>query len=143
MSARAVVRATIDAQTKPGPESDPEGLHEAALHGFLWLAELWNLAPEERVRVLGLGDPSALEAWCAHPKEIPGPEVLIRVSHLFAIHRALTTLIPDQAQVRGWLRRPNGESRFQGRSPLSMLSSSHIQDLEMVHAILNGRLNVW
>lgn len=142
MSPKEVDRDSLDSQTKARSESEPEDLHEAAFQGFLHLAELWDLTPEEGGQVLGLGEPSALEAWRAHPQWAPGAEVLIRVGHLLAVHRALTTLIPDQ-QVRAWLRRPNGEPHFQGRSPLSMLSSSHLQDLEAVHRVLNGRLNVW
>lgn len=129
--------------TKPTGKAQSETLPEAALEGFLHMVKVWGLGPEEGSRMLGLKDPTVLDAWREHPQVPPTPEVLIRTSHLLSVHRALTTLIPDSAQAKAWLRRPNGEARFKGQTPIAMMSSPSLEDLEAVHAVLNGRLNVW
>lgn len=123
--------------------SGADKLPEAALAGFLHLAQLWGLNSEEGSKLLGFEDPSVLDHWCEYPQVSPTPGVLIRISHLVSVHRALTTLIPDPAQVKAWLHHSNGEPRFKGQTPMAMLSSRSLEDLETVHAVLNGRLNVW
>lgn len=56
----------------------------------------------------------------------------VRISHLLNIHAALRTLFSNEDNVYGFMSRTNNNTFFNGRSPISIIVSGRLSDLEEV-----------
>ncbi len=93
-----------------------------ALTFFHNLMAHWGCSPAQQLRLLGCGDQTnscELERWqaCGLPHD-----VLLRISNLMAIHRALRTIFGDNPAAYGWVSRPNDAPPFAGRAALELLA---------------------
>lgn len=78
-----------------------------------------------------------------HPNPVLPDEVLVRISHLVGIWKALETSVPDHAQAVAWVKKPNGNPLLNGRPPLSHMLEKGLGSIEAIHGLLNARMNVW
>lgn len=56
----------------------------------------------------------------------------VRISHLLNIHAALRTLFSNENNVYGFMSRTNNNTFFNGRSPISIIASGRLSDLQEV-----------
>jgi hypothetical protein len=95
------------------------------LRTFLAIADLWGLSEEQRRILLGLPSRSTYHAWAKAAREHRGValdlDVLLRISAVLGIHKALQILHADEAEGIAWLRRPHAASIFGGAPPLSLM----------------------
>lgn len=90
----------------------------AAFTFFHNLMAHWGCTPDQQLHLLGCGDRTELERWQAHG--LPH-HVLLRISHLMSIHRALRAIFGDNPAAYGWISRPNDAPLFAGRAALELL----------------------
>src|ERR1700751_5771458 len=95
----------------------------AGLRAFGRIAELWHLSIAEQLTLLGLSSRSTYFKW-KKDEEVHLPrDTLERLSYVLGIYKSLQILLPDAAAADGWLRRPNSEPLFGGRSALERMLS--------------------
>lgn len=79
----------------------------SGLRTFIRISEKWQMSPEQQSSLLGCEDRRILDSWrrsdCA---DVPH-DVLIRISYVLGIYKALHTIFPNALQADGWImRRP-------------------------------------
>lgn len=111
----------------------------ALLRSFFRIAERWSLSEAEQ-RIL-LGDPSdtVWEAW----RRLGGvltPRAFQRIGYVVGIHGNLRILLANPAFSDGWLRRPNQNPLYRGRTPLELLLTGSLQQMDAVWRHLNAEV---
>lgn len=116
-------------------------LSEPALRTFFRLAEEWSLSTDEQTSLLGIPDQATLARWRQGAIDRVDDGVLVRISLLLGIYRALHTVFNDRNQANGWLGRIHVDGQFQGTSALAHMLKEGLPGLQLVHAQLNALLN--
>ena len=100
-------------------------LSRPGLLAFTAIADLWDLSEKQRLLLLGLPSRSTYHGWlrAAHGgADITLPlDILLRISGVLGIHKALQILFQTRDEGIAWLRGPHGAPVFAGRSPLALL----------------------
>lgn len=97
------------------------------LRTFLNIADAWQLSEKDRLAVLGHPSRSAYYGWVKKAQGGEdlslGVDVLLRISAVLGIYKALTILFhrPEQALI--WLRGAHRGLPFSGQAPISLLTS--------------------
>ncbi|MDC8773345.1 antitoxin Xre/MbcA/ParS toxin-binding domain-containing protein [Roseateles albus] len=97
---------------------------------FNRLADVWGLDAADRHCLLGFETPD--------PELGLSSEAQFRLSHLLNIFQILQTLLPDREAADSWIKLPNNAPIFGGRSALELMRSGRMEDLESLHAYLDG-----
>lgn len=96
------------------------------LRTFLAIADLWSLTEEQRRILLGLPSRSTYHNWARGAREhreiVLDLDVLLRISAVLGIHKALQILHSTEAAGTAWLRGPNDGPLFGGLSPLAVMT---------------------
>src|SRR5689334_2292135 len=101
----------------------------AGLRAFERIAELWRLSVAEQLILLGIHSRSTYFKWRKEPQPRLPRDTLERLSYLLGIYKALQLLLPTSQAADEWIRRPNSEPLFGGRSALDRMLSGHVVDL--------------
>jgi hypothetical protein len=109
-----------------------------ALGAFFSVADRWGLSAEEEAKILGLATPSIAKRWRGRRPVIVRLPVLVRISCVLGIFRALNSIFSDRAQADGWLRRPNAAPLFAGECALDRIQSGELGDLLLVRRYLEA-----
>jgi hypothetical protein len=112
----------------------------AARRTFLNIAVVWSLTEREQVDLLALDDHAALEQFREPRDEALPADVLLRISYLLGIYRALHILLPREAADRT-VRRPNKNALFDGNSALDLMTTRDLTDLAKVRAYYDGQID--
>ena len=118
--------------------SNDSTLGSAGLRAFANIAEAWGLTVVEQLTLLGIASRSTFFKWRRerHPR-LPA-DTLERLSYLLGIYKSLQILLPDAAAADGWVRRPNSDPLFGGRSALDRMLSGQVADLYVVRQFLDA-----
>ena len=117
-----------------------EDLAAPGLRRFRRIAGCWRLTQEEASVLPGRPDAAALQRWQeGQPADVPA-EVLLRISHVLGIHRALHVKLPYAQQADSWPRRPNQAPLFGGRLSLAIMLEGGIDALARVRGYLDATL---
>ena len=111
----------------------------AGLRAFARIAELWHLSIAEQLRLLGLQSRSTYFKWRKEPQARLPRDTLERLSYLLGIYKALQLLLPAPQAADEWIRRPNAEPLFGGRSALDRMLSGNVADLYLVRQYLDAQ----
>lgn len=119
----------------PTTKIDPDRHGPAGLRTFLNIAKLWKLSENEQMALLGVQDLAAFNDWnvCVRTNcavAIP-MEAIERIGCVLSIYGSLVTLFPEE-RTGDWLRAPNSNSVFEGRSALAIMMSDDPMDLRKV-----------
>lgn len=113
-----------------------------AMRTFMAIADLWGLAEEERLLVLGLPPRSTYFGWAKAAREhaeINLPvDTLLRISALLGIHKALRILFPTEREGIEWLRSPHMALPFGGQPPLALATAGTQDGLMAVRRFLDA-----
>lgn len=122
---------------------DPVGHGGAGLRTFLNIANAWSLSSEEQMALLGIHDHAALEDWTvrvrAHEAIAIPVDVIVRIGCVLSIYGSLVTLFPEE-RAADWLRTPNAQQIFGGRTALAVMTSGALDDLDAVVGYLLGMI---
>lgn len=117
---------------------DPARASGPALRAFASIADAWQLAPKERMAMLGLA-PSTYYAYVKRPDRARlSPDTLERISYVLGIFKALRILLPRSEARVAWLRNPNSGPGFGGSAPLAVLTGGKVANLYRVRRYLDG-----
>jgi hypothetical protein len=120
------------------PEPPIEHLGGAGLRAFVALADAWALGVPDQLKLLGLGSRSTFFKWKREANPRLPRDTLERISYLLGIYKALRILLPDEAAVNAWVRKPNDAPLFGGGSALDRMLSGQVADLYVVRQYLDA-----
>ena len=114
-----------------------------ALRAFFNIADRWHVTPEEQRGLLGWPSRSALYTWKANPDTTLSYDTLVRLSLILGIFKALQVLYPEPAFAHGWMKMPNRNALFGGRTPAEYALRGGIGALQDVRRLLDARRGGW
>lgn len=112
------------------------------LRSFVVIADLWSLAEQDRLLVLGLPSRSTYYGWVRAARD--GAEVtlpadtLLRISAVLGIHKALRILFDTDAEGVRWLREPHAALPFADQPPIALLLGGTQDGLMLVRRFLDA-----
>ena len=109
---------------------------EAGLTAFFPIAKEWGLDVKQQRILLGSPARTTFFGWKKRRRIAPPRDLLDRLSYLLGIYKALHILFSDEV-ARQWLRNPNDEPLFNGRSPLDYLLTGQLVALADVRRYLD------
>jgi len=118
--------------------SERERLSGAALRGFFAIAERWRLRDDEARELLGGISSSTYYEWKKNPERLLEVDRITRISYLIGIYKALHILYGD-ALADEWVRLPNRNAVFGGRSPLEYMMAGGLLAMQTVRRLLDAR----
>jgi len=108
------------------------------MRAFFKIARLWQLTDIEQQTLLALSS-STLSKYRANPAAAPlCSDTLERVSYILGIYKALQILVPSPDAADAWVRLPNSNPLFGGRSALDRMLSGRVGDLAAVRRYLDA-----
>lgn len=125
-------RIQMDPATQVVAPQDMDPHHRKRLSGpglrtFLSIADLWHLSEKDRLAMLGQPSRSAYYGWVKKAGDggdlTLGVDVLLRISAVLGIHKALSILFHDPDQALIWLRGAHDGVPFSGQAPLALATS--------------------
>ena len=131
------------APARPAPKLDRKRLSPVALKAFFKIAELWGLSVEDQMTLLGLTTRSTFFNWQKDPEVSVPKDTLERISYILGIYKALQILLPNDRAADGWIRRPNANPLFAGKSALDRMLSGQVADLYTVRQYLDVQRGGW
>ncbi len=143
MTATAEAELTTAAPGVLAPDAlrDPKmrgRLSPTAVRLFLRLADLWNLAVDQRRALLGDISRPTYHNWQNGKVGTLSRDQLERISLLLGIHKGLKLLFADEASAMRWFMSPNRDLPFGGRSPLDRALGGSIDDLYAVRRYIDA-----
>ena len=124
----------MSAMTQPIPAQAAQ----TAVGTVLNIMDKWSCSEKEKMALLGIGR-STLHKYQAAPGSARlTPDLLERISYLLNIHAVLRILFENPENVYGFVRMPNHNAFFNGKSPMDLLSSGLMSSLYEVHRHLDA-----
>ena len=137
------------------PEAEPIGidrrhdpvvrrrLSAPAMRTFLNVAKAWELGVEEQRALLGWAAASTYHKYKGGNVGALPYDMLIRISLVLGIYKALHILYPDDALADRWVKLPNGNPMLGGRPALSLMLEGGIDGLTQTRRLLDARRGGW
>lgn len=126
--------ALVDLNSK----AERERLSRSALSGFFRIVERWKLRDEDARELLGGLSSSAYYEWKKNPDRVLEVDRITRISYLVGIYKALHILYGDKLADE-WVRLPNGNAIFGGRTPLAYMMAGGLLAMQTVRRLLDAR----
>src|SRR3954468_1245233 len=130
----------------PAQRGDPKVRRQMsgpAMRTFLRIAEVWSLNGNEQRALLGWPPEATFYKYKAGQVAALSFDMLMRISLVIGIYKALHILYPDAALADGWVRLPNMNPLFGGRPALALMTEGGIDGLSQVRRLLDGRRGGW
>jgi hypothetical protein len=137
---RAVPAALI--ATSTAERRDPAArrrLSAPALRAFFNITRAWQLGVDEERGLLGWPPASTFHKYKSGDAGVLGFDALTRISLVLGIYKALHILYPEPALADRWIRMPNGNPLFGGRTPLIFGVDAGLDGLLQLRRLLDGR----
>lgn len=112
----------------------------SGLRTFFRISEKWQMSPEQQGSLLGCEDRRTLDSWRRGDCAGVPHDVLIRISYVLGIYKALHTIFPNERQADGWIMRPNSAPLFAGRPAMDLVTEKGIDGLDAVRKYLEAQL---
>lgn len=128
----------------PLPTVEPRRMAAAGLRAFFRIADQWNLAVLEEIKLLGEPSRATYFKWKRDPEAASlGRDTLERLSYILGIYKALQILLPEPEVADAWIKKPNDAAPFGGRSALDRMLSGNVSDLYAVRQYLDAQRGGW
>lgn len=111
------------------------------LRTFFRICEKWGVSPERQVLILGCRDGTTFDAWQRGDYAEVSDDVLIRISYVLGVYKALNTIFPDARNADGWVTAPNSAPLFAGRSAIDLMVEGGVGGLASVRSYLEAQVN--
>jgi len=115
-----------------------ERLSPSALKAFFNIVERWNIRDEDARVLLGGLSNGPYYSWRKDPERTLDTDMLTRVSYLIGIFKALNVLYGEKLADE-WVRLPNQNPIFAGRTPLAYMMAGGVTSLQTVRRLLDAR----
>jgi hypothetical protein len=110
-----------------------------AIRSFFNIATRWELSVMEQRALLGWPATSTFHKYKAGQVGTLSYDMLVRISLVLGIYKALHILYPDRQLADRWVKLPNSNSLFGGRPGLALMAEGGIDGLLQVRRLLDGR----
>jgi Antitoxin Xre/MbcA/ParS C-terminal toxin-binding domain/Antitoxin Xre-like helix-turn-helix domain len=110
-----------------------------AMRTFLNIAKKWDLTIHEQSGLLGWPAASTYHKYKAGQVGTLTFDTLIRISLVLGIYKDLHVLYPDPKLANRWIRLPNANPLFGGKTPLEFVIDSGLDGLLRVRRLLDAR----
>ena len=114
-------------------------LSAPALRAFFTIARAWELSVQEERGLLGWPPSSTFHKYKSGDAGVLSFDTLTRISLVLGIYKALHILYAEEAFADRWMRMPNSNPLFGGRTPLAFAVDDGIDGLFQVRRLLDGR----
>lgn len=118
--------------------AERERLSASALRGFFRLMQSWQIRDEDARELLGGLSSSTFYEWKKQPQRVLEVDRITRISYLLGIYKALHILYGDKLADE-WVRLPNKNAVFNGRSPLAAMLGGGLLAMQTVRRLLDAR----
>ena len=139
-------KAQIGADLLPDQRRDPKvrrHMSGPAIRTFLQLAEAWQLINEEQRALLGWPPESTFFKYKAGDPGTLSFDMLMRISLLLGIYKALHILYPEPDLADRWIKLPNSNALFGGKPALDLMIGAGMDGLYQVRRLLDARRGGW
>lgn len=110
----------------------------AAIGTALNILNKWDCTEKEKMAILGVGR-STLHKYQSAPESARlTADLLERISYLLNIHALLRTLFENPDNIYGFVRMPNHNPFFGGKTPMEIMSSGLVTALYEVYKHLDA-----
>lgn len=126
--------------------SDPDVRRQMsgpAIRSFFNIANRWELSVDEQRALLGWPAASTYHKYKAGNVGTLSYDALVRISLVLGMFKALHILYPDPALADHWMKLPNSNPLFGGRSPIAMMAQGDMDTLYRVRRLLDARRGGW
>lgn len=117
-------------------QMEPARVVRVARTLFLAIAHEWDLSIPEQAQLLGFKDTQSFSEQILDEASNMPEALLVRISHLWNIYRAIFTLTP-MAAPSSWIRHPN--ETFSGIAPLELMIRDGDAAIVAVHQYLSAQ----
>jgi len=115
-----------------------ERLSASALKGFFNLMDCWKIRDEDARGLLGGISNGPYYSWKKQPDRLLDADVLVRISYLIGIFKALHILYGEKLADE-WVKMPNTNRIFGGRPPLEYMIRGGLPAMQIVRRLLDAR----
>lgn len=126
----------------PAERQDPavrRRLSAPALRGFFNISRAWQLGVTEERALLGWPPSSTFHKYKSGDAGVLSFDTLTRISLVLGIYKALHILYSEPAFADAWMRLPNTNALFGGRSPMAFVADAGLDGLFQLRRLLDGR----
>ncbi|ERJ20867.1 hypothetical protein SSPSH_000209 [Salinisphaera shabanensis E1L3A] len=113
-----------------------------ALRTWFGIARQWGLTDIQAARLLGT-PVSTYRRWKRAPNITLDVGQMERLSLLLGVYKSLEMLLPRADAADGWIKQPNSNPLFGGKTPLERMLAGHIEDLSVVRRHLDAERGGW
>jgi hypothetical protein len=135
--------ATLDWVPMPAAErQDPAArrrLSAPALRAFFNIAAAWQLNVTEQRALLGWPPSSTFHKYKGGDAGALSFDTLTRISLVLGSYKALHILYPEPAFADQWMRMPNSNPLFGGRTPMAWVTDAGLDGLFQLRRLLDSR----
>ena len=136
--------ATENAMPRVSPErrQDPavrRKMSGPAIRAFFNVAAAWNLDNEEERALLGWLPPSTFYKYKAGQVSTLAYDVLMRISLVLGIYKALHILYAERDLADRWVKLPNSNPMFGGNPALILMTEGGMDGLYQIRRLLDSR----
>jgi hypothetical protein len=110
-----------------------------ALRTFFSIARAWELDVNEQRALLGWPPSSTFHKYKSGDGGVLSFDALSRLSLVLGIYKALHVLYPERAFADRWMRMPNSNPVFGGRTPMALVADAGLDGLFRIRRLLDGR----
>ncbi len=109
---------------------------QAGLTAFFSITQEWGLDNDQQRILLGSPGRTTFFEWKKKKKGKLSKDTLDRLSYVLGIYKALHILFSNNSVLQ-WIRNPNNDPLFSGKSPLEYMLSGHLVSLSDVRRYLD------
>ena len=114
-------------------------LSAPALRAFFGIARAWELSAAEERALLGWPPASTFHKYKSGHPGVLSLDTLTRISLVLGIYKALHILFAETAFADRWVRLPNANPLFGGKTPLAFIGDAGIDGLFQIRRLLDAR----
>lgn len=114
-----------------------------AMRTFFKIAAQWSLDVKEQIALLGSPAQSTFYKYKAGDVGTLSFDLLTRISLVLGIYKDLHILFPDAAVADRWVKLPNSNPMFGGKTPAGFMAQGDMDALFRVRRLLDARRGGW
>ena len=125
-----------------GDRQDPavrRKLSAPALRTFFNVARAWQIGANDERGLLGWPPSSTFHKYKSGDAGVLSFDTLTRISLVLGVYKALHILYAEASFADTWMRMPNSNRLFGGRTPLAFVLDAGIDGLFQVRRLLDSR----
>ncbi len=134
------------APVAPDRRRDPKARRQMsgpAIRAFFNVARVWELSGEEQRALLGWPAESTFFKYKSGDVGALPFDMLVRISLVLGIYKDLRILYPERGLADRWVKLPNSNPLFGGRTALAFMTAAGIDGLYQVRRLLDARRGGW